>query len=98
MATKKAKQKKKLVESETPITIGGGGGSGRLTVPLTISYDPSLWLASSTPPGTLTLQGGRVKKVIITTADIEVKLPLSGGVTIDLKCGRPLSRPKPGRR
>ena len=98
MATKKAKQKKRLIEGETPITIGGGGGSG-VALPLTISYDPSFWVASSSPPGTLTLQGGRVKKVLITTADIEVRLPLSGGVTIDLKCGRPqTSRPKPGRR
>jgi hypothetical protein len=99
MATKKAKQKKKLVEGETPITIGGGGGGARrVTAPLTIKYDPLVWV-SSVPPGTLNLPDGHVKKIIITTGDFELRLPVNGGITIDLKCGKPLARgPKTSRR
>lgn len=90
MATKKAKKKKDVDGGETPITIGGGGGgSPKIVVPLTIKYDAKDWV-SSTPPGTLTLPGGNVKKIVITTGDFELKLPVNGGITIDLKCGKPL--------
>lgn len=98
MATKKAKKAKtkpNLDGGETPITIGGGGsGTPKIIVPLTISYDAAVWV-SSIPPGKLTLAGGNVKKIIITTGDFELKLPVNGGITIDLKCGKPQQKTSP---
>lgn len=91
MATKKAakKRKKKFVDGgETPITIGGGGTAPEISLPLTISYDATVWV-SSVPPGKLTLPGGNVKKIVITTGDFELKLPVNGRITIDLKCDKP---------
>jgi len=90
MATKKAKKarkKRNLDGGETPITIGGGGGFPKTPVPLMITYDPTVWV-SSTPPGTLTLPTGNVKKITITTGDFELRLPVNGGITIDLKCNK----------
>jgi len=87
MATKKAKptqKKKPLVVGETPITIGGGGGS-LAAVPLSISYDPAVWNFS---PGLLKLPSGNVKKLIITTGDFELRLPVNGAITIDVKCNK----------
>jgi hypothetical protein len=88
--TKKARKKKTNLEGgDTPITIGGGGGgTPKIPVPVTITYDPRDW-ASSTPPGTLTLAGGRVKKVTISTGDFELRLPVNGDIEIDLKVGKP---------
>ena len=95
MATKKAKQKKRLTEGETPITIGGGGGSGTPGAELTIVFDPLAW--RQVVPGTYVLIGGNARRIKISAGDdVVIKLPLSGSVTIDLHCGRPL--PKPRRR
>ena len=98
MATKKAREKKRLVEGETPITIGGGGGGpAKAPIPLRIDYDAGAWVAS-VPPGTLTLVGGRVKKMIISTDDFDLKLPVNGSVSISLKCGKPVPPPLKRRR
>ena len=91
--TKKSKKKKKKKTSldggDTPIIIGGGGGgTPKVLLPVKITYDPNDWVAS-VPPGTLTMAGGRVKKVSISTGDFELKLPVNGSVTVDLKVGKP---------
>ena len=86
--SKKKKKKTNLDGGDTPITIGGGGGgTPKILLPVTIKYNPKDW-ASSTPPGTLTLAGGRVKRVTIRTGDFELKLPVNGGVEIDLTVGK----------
>ncbi len=90
--TKKSKKKKKktnLDGGDTPITIGGGGGGlSKVLLPLKITYDPNAWVAS-VPPGTLKMAGGKVKKVTISIGEFELKLPVNGAVSIDLKVGKP---------
>lgn len=84
--TKPKSKKRPVVVSETPITIGGGGGSKpKLLVPLTIQYDPTDWVFT---PGLLKLPGGNVKKIIITTGDFELRLPVNGSITIDVRCSK----------
>ena len=85
MATKKAKQTKKTVPGETPITIGGGGLRAA-AFPLTIQYVVGDWVST---PGLLTLVGGNVKRIKISTDDYDIKLPVNGAINIDLKCGKP---------
>ena len=90
--TKKAKKKKKkttnLDGGDTPITIGGGGGPSKILLPVKITYDANAWV-SSVPPGTLTMAGGKVKKVTISIGEFELKLPVNGDVAIDLEVGKP---------
>lgn len=87
MATKKASKKpKKKVVGETPITIGGGGGFGKVALPLTIQFNAADWTYAS---GILTLTGGSVRRIRVTTDDIDIRLPLSGSIYIDLKCYKP---------
>lgn len=93
MATKKAAkakrkmtgQKPRKVAGETPITIGGGGGL-MTALPVSIQYNPADWTYT---PGLLTLTGGNVKRIRVTTDDIDIRLPLSGSIYIDLKCSKP---------
>lgn len=85
MATKKASKTPKKVEGETPITIGGGGVF-KTALPLTIQFNAADWTST---PGLLTLTGGNVKKIRVTTDDIDIRLPLSGSIYIDLKCSKP---------
>ncbi|HYJ87328.1 MAG TPA: hypothetical protein VEW46_14800 [Pyrinomonadaceae bacterium] len=87
--SKKKKKKTSLDGGDTPITIGGGGGgTPRVTVPVKITYDPNAWVPS-VPPGTLTMAGGKVKKVTISVGEFELKLPVNGAVAIDLSVGKP---------
>ena len=102
MATKKAKKAKKYTKKkptlddggETPITIGGGGGTPLTPFPLTITINPKDW--TENPPGTFTLNGGFVKRLELTAGDgldIDVPIPLGGGVTIHVKCHKPPKSP-----
>jgi hypothetical protein len=85
MAANKTKQtKKKAAGGETPITIGGGGR--KTALPLTIQFVAADWTYNA---GLLTLNGGNVKKIKITTDDVDIRLPISGAIIIDLKCGKP---------
>lgn len=85
MVAKKGRKKKKNVDAETPITIGGGGGTvTKVPVPLRISYDPNLW--DHSVAGILILRDFDVRRARITTSDVDIKLPLSGQIAIDLRC------------
>jgi hypothetical protein len=87
--SKKKKKKTSLDGGDTPITIGGGGGgTPKVPISVTITYDANAWVPS-VPPGTLTMAGGKVKEVTIRTGDFELKLPVNGGIEVDLNVGKP---------
>ena len=87
MAKKKARPKRKpTLVVETPITIGGGGGSIKASLPLTIQYNENLWTQT---PGLLTLTGGTAKKIrILAGDDVDIRLPLTGEISLILKCSK----------
>ena len=60
--SKKYTKKKPTLDDggETPITIGGGGGTPEIPLPLKIVINPKDW--NENPPGTFTLIGGFVKE------------------------------------
>ena len=95
MATKRKKAKKYTKKKptlddggETPITIGGGGGTPEIPLPLKIVINPKDW--NENPPGTFTLIGGFVKRIDLTAANgLDLDIPLTGDVQIEVKCHKP---------
>ena len=98
MATKKAKKSKKKPTlddgGDTPITIGGGGGTPKIPFALKITLDPNAW--TENPPGTFTLSGGNIKRFKVTAVNegLNADFPVSGDVRIVVTCKKPKTAPR----
>ena len=86
--SKKGNRKREPLVADSPVTVGGGGGSAKLALPMVIRFIPGDWTYDASA-GTLTLANGNCKKVKVSTDDIEIRVPLTGAVSVDLKIVKP---------
>jgi len=87
-SSKKASKGKAAIVADSPVTVGGGGGTLKASLPMVIRFVPGDWVYDGVA-GTLTLANGNCKRVKVTTSDIEIKVPLTGVVTVELKIVKP---------
>ncbi len=87
--TKKvSKVNSRNILAESPVTVGGGGGTFKVPMPLIIRIVPGDWTYDAIA-GTLTLANGNCKRVTVSTASVQIKVPLTGEVEVELKCTKP---------